>query len=192
MRNQVETILQVKNYQYFDLLLAARLLLVTDGTVTELLEAMLREPIKLGYKKQSIDHIDNIDHTALFPEMQHQDTACLQRIITLRGSKTNMDWLYAESVILHESLNATVQLMLIEKKIPIGAILSEYVPDSHRHLIDCGIATHTAAAKRLKLDPQYQFVYRVYQIIDGTAPIMGITEWFPVDRINEQILALNG
>ncbi len=188
MRSEVETILRTKQQAYFDLPLVARLLLVTDGTVTELLEAMVREPITLGYKKQRIDNMENVDMD-IFPTIQNKkkNATCLQRVITLCGIKTNVDWLYAESIILHESLDAVVQSMLLEQRIPIGNILNEHIFDNHRRIIDCGIATNTVAAKRLKLDLHYMFVYRAYHIIAGVKPIMHITEWFPVERINDKI-----
>ena len=190
MRAEVATILRTKGYAYFDLPLVARLLLVTDGTVTELLEAMVGEPLTVGYKKQSTNNIGNVA-IDIFPSLRDKNkkTACLQRTITLRGTKTAVDWLYAESVILHESLDAVMQAMLLEEKIPLGSILNDYNADNHRRIVDCGIATNAVAAKRLKLHHKYAFTYRVYHIIKNAEPIIHITEWFPIERINDKISA---
>ncbi len=197
MRTEVETILYAKNYRYFDLPLAARLLLVTDGTVTELLEAMLNEPITLGYKDQLVDNIEqNIFSTTQWVNewqnnRKNKDTPYLQRVITLRGTKTDIDWLYAESVIAHESLSTVMQAMLIDDKVSIGNMLNTQTADNHRRIVDCGIASNSTAAKRLKLDLHYAFVYRVYHIMVACEAIMAISEWFPVERINVQMLSTN-
>jgi chorismate-pyruvate lyase len=183
MRVEVESILRDKDHDFFSLPLAARLLLVTDGTVTELLEAMVMEPLALGYKKQAIDRTAN--HPAILNKSQTDE--CLHRIITLRGCETGIDWLYAESVILHKLLSPEAQSMLIEEKLPIGIILNDQTSDNHRRIVDCGVSSYAAAAKHLGLDPMYAFTYRVYQIMVGDELIMSISEWFPIDRIQDKI-----
>ncbi len=183
MRIEVESILGGKGLDFFSLPLAARLLLVTDGTVTELLEAIVMEPLALGYRKQVIDRTAN--HPAILNKSLTDE--CLHRIITLRGGETGIDWLYAESVILHKLLSPVAQSMLIEEKLPIGIILNDQTSDNHRRIVDCGISAYAAAANHLNLDPKYTFTYRVYQIMVGDDLIMSISEWFPIDRINEKI-----
>jgi chorismate-pyruvate lyase len=183
MRTEVESILGGKGHEFFSLPLAARLLLVTDGTVTELLEAMVREPLALGYREQGIDRTAN--HPAILNKTRTDE--CLHRIITLRGCETGIDWLYAESVILHELLSMDAQSMLIEEKLPIGIILDDQTSDNHRRIVDCGISPYAVAANHLNLDPMYAFTYRVYQIMVGDDLIMSISEWFPIDRISDKI-----
>ncbi len=65
MRPEIEDILAARGYDYFGLPLCARLLLVTDGTVTELLEALAGESLILGLKKQSVDRTENHPAIAL-------------------------------------------------------------------------------------------------------------------------------
>ncbi len=183
MRSEVESILLAKDHIYFDLPLAARLLLVTDGTVTELLEAMLKERIKIGYKKQYFDKVEN--HPGIPGD--HSSANCLHRAITLRGAATNTDWLYAESIVSHQLLSPAAQDMLVQGKIPIGTILNDQAPDNHREIIDCGVAPNYAAATLLNLCPEHRFVYRSYHVLAGIDPVMNITEWFPVERITKGI-----
>lgn len=182
MRSEIELTLQNKGLEYFKLPLCARILLVTDGTVTELLEALVREPIALGYKAQEIKKIDNASE---FKSFTNNDW--LHRNITLRGTHSGTDWIYAESIIDHQGLNSEARKMLVEENIPIGTILSQTYSDNHRKLIDCGIRKYAAAAVHLSLNPDYEFVFRNYQIMVGTNPIMNITEWFPVSIIGDQI-----
>ncbi len=183
MRLEIEDILAARGIAYFELPLCARLLLVTDGTVTELLEALTGEPIGLGLKKQSVDRTEN--HPAMAPPDGH--SACLYRRITLRGEKTGQDWLYAESVILHQRLGPDARQMLEQRQIPLGAILDRQLPDNHREILDCGYRDNSAAADHLGLEKDHAFLYRVYRILVQTRPVAVITEWFPVDRISKNL-----
>ncbi len=183
MRENIESILGSKGIVYFNLPVSARLLLVTDGTVTELLEALVREPIKLGLKKQTTDEL--CKHPDF--EVAADNQPCLHRCITLRGKTTSVDWLYAESIILHGLLSPKAQSMLIDDEIPIGTILNCENTDNHRKIVDCGMKSNKIAANHLGIESNYPFVYRIYQIIVGEDPLMQITEWFPIDRINDVI-----
>ncbi len=183
MRLEIEDILGARGVAWFELPLCARLLLVTDGTVTELLEALTGEPLGLGLKKQSVDRTEN--HPTMAPLDGH--SACLYRRITLRGEKTGQDWLYAESVILHQNLESDARQMLEQRQIPLGAILDRQLPDNHREIVDCGYRKNTAAADHLGLERDYAFLYRVYRILAQTSLIAVITEWFPIDRISKNL-----
>jgi len=186
MRLEVEDILSAQGVTWFELPLCARLLLVTDGTVTELLEALTGEPLALGLKKQSVDRTEN--HTAIVPPDGH--SSCLHRRITLRGEKSGQDWLYAESVILHQNLEPGARQMLEQQQIPLGAILDRQLPDNHREIVDCGYRDHPVAAHHLGLADDHLFIYRIYRILAQASLIAVITEWFPIDRISRN-LAIN-
>ena len=183
MRPEVEDILAAKGVAYFELPLCARLLLVTDGTVTELLEALTGEPLRLGLKKQFVDRTEN--HPAMAVPDGH--SACLYRQITLRGEKTDQDWLYAESIILHQKLRPDARQMLEQQKIPLGVILNRQLADNHREIVDCGYRDNGAAADHLGLERDHPFLYRVYRVLVKTSPIAVIEEWFPVDRISKNL-----
>ena len=180
MRSEIETILASKGYCYFELPLSARLLLVTDGTVTELLEGLVKEPVSLGYKNQSVSGTNN------FPEIEYDgnNQSCLYRQITLQGEHTRQDWLYAESIVLHEMFNHKAQIMLKHENTPIGVILNEQSSDNHRKIIDCGYAKNPTAAKHLRIDADHSFLYRKYNVMIDINPIILITEWFPIERIS--------
>lgn len=181
MRLKIDHILQNQGYNFFSLPLIARLLLVTDGTVTELIEALVCEPIVLGFRQQTLRYAEC--HTKLDAEKCN----CLYRRITLKGTCSQVDWVYAESVILHEKLNAQAQTMLLEETTPIGVILREQFPDNHRVITHCGFVMNPNAAQYLKLEPQYQFLYRSYQVVENKTAIMNISEWFPLEQIEAVI-----
>ncbi len=179
MRREVEDILAARGLAYFELPLCARLLLITDGTVTELLEALTGEPLVLGFKKQRVDRTEN--HPVMTTPDAHP--ACLYRCITLRGEKTGQDWLYAESVILDRKLGSAARKMLGQQKIPLGTILSKQLADNHREIVDCGYCDNATATGRLGMEKGQPLLYRVYRVLVKAGPIAVITEWFPLDRI---------
>ncbi len=181
MRPEIEDILAARGLDYFGLPLCARLLLVTDGTVTELLEALAGESLKLGLKKQFVDRTEN--HPGISLSDRHSD--CLYRQVTLRGEKTGQDLLYAESLILHQELRPDARDMLEQQNSPLGVILSRQLADNHREIVDCGYRCSATAANHLGLDQDHEFLYRVYRVLVKTTPIAIITEWFPLERISK-------
>lgn len=183
MRITVESILGSKGQDFFDLPLSARLLLITDGTVTELLEALVGEPLKIGWRNQVRTGLKN------HPDAQemHNISECLERAIALQGESTSVRWLYAESVIYHQLLPPEAQEMLVEDKIPIGTVLREQTSDNHRKIVDCGHETNRRAADILGLESDYNFLYRNYDVHVGPNRIMNITEWFPISRIEGKL-----
>jgi chorismate-pyruvate lyase len=181
MRRSIQKILEAQGASYFDLPLFARLLLVTDGTVTELLEALVKEPVLLGYKNQLVDDAKKYSDVP-----QTNNSKCLIREITLKGETSQQDWLYAESVVFHQSFGKEAQMMLLDDNTPIGSILNQHAADNHRKIIDCGFSKNTNAAKHLNILPDYSFLFRKYAILIKSTTIIVITEWFPIDRISAQ------
>ena len=183
MRTDAQSILRSKGQAYFELPLSARLLLVTDGTVTEMLEALVGEPVKIGWRHQIRTGLEN------HPDSQdmHNINECLERAITLQGESTSVHWMYAESVVYHQLLSPAAQVMLIEDRIPIGTVLREQTSDNHRKLVDCGHDSNPPAAEILGVETDYLFLFRNYEVHVGPNPIMTITEWFPISRIEEKL-----
>ena len=172
MRETIERCLSQKQLDYFSLPLSARLLLVTDGTVTELLEALLKETITIGYKNSEKISIANNDSQ--------------QRRITLQGEQSQQHWLYAESIV-HVKNFSVHALELLAGNEPIGKILSQVYPDNHRIITDCGLVKNSDVAHYLGENEDYLFTYRCYDIITDCNVLINIIEWFPIDKIEQQI-----
>lgn len=170
MRKIIQQQLAQKNIDFFALPLVARLLLVTDGTVTELLEAMLGEPLKLCSKQQ---------------DKNTNDELTLKRKVVLCGKQTDTPWLYAESLLFTQALPFSIQQQLEHENVPIGTIFQQLKSDTHREMLDCGYATHQQAAVKLDLPSDYLFLFRRYHIVAQHAPLMQICEWFPYERIRD-------
>ena len=72
-----------------------RILLITDGTLTEILEANFLERIRLVKLSQQVT-TPNSSHTSLAPR---DNENLLERKILLRGASSGRNYVYAESVI---------------------------------------------------------------------------------------------
>jgi chorismate-pyruvate lyase len=180
MRAEIESILRNKEINFFDLDICSRLLLVTDGTVTELLEALVREPVILGYRHQSVINENSLT-----------DSTFLNRTITLQGELSGTHWIYARSRIFLDQLSSRAQSMLIDDSMPIGTILKKESCDNHRQIIDCGFETDIYAAEQLGLAPDSRFLFREYEVISESRTLMTINEWFPMERISNSIILSN-
>ena len=178
MRAEVESILRGHGIKFFELDICARILLVTDGTVTELLEALIREPVVLGYRDQSIETGNGLS-----------ESACLHRTITLQGELSKTHWVYAKSQVFLGQLTNRAQTMLIDKSLPIGTILKTESSDNHRQIIDCGFETDIHAAEQLGLKSDSRFLFRKYEVISKSRVLMVIKEWFPVEKISSFVNA---
>ena len=77
--------------------------------------------------------------------------------------------------------------MLTEDRVPIGVVLREHTSDNHRKLIDCGFNQNATAAEILDINSDYRFLYRNYKVLVGPNPVMDITEWFPISRIDQKL-----
>jgi chorismate-pyruvate lyase len=144
-----------------------RALLVTDGTVTKILEAYFWEPV-------SVDTLDQRFETAAEPvpaiQVQPGDR-CLLRDARLRGTDTGRTFATAFSLIRAELIPEGFRQRLIDREIGIGVLIRDSGLESYREVLDVGldrIADGTPA------------VCRTYRIIIEKRPVILITECFPL------------
>lgn len=158
-----------------------RTLLVTDGTVTKLLEAYCWEPIKVETLFQGevvIEHdIPELDTPA--------GTAVLKRQVVLHGLRSNKIYIYAESFIRADRLWKGVREDLLTGRLGIGELLHDRRLETYREVLKVGREEVGELATVLNLKKMYAkepMLYRTYRIFHGQQPIMQITEKFPVSQ----------
>jgi len=156
-----------------DLSLFQRILLATDGTVTDLVALYTGETIRVTKLEQSVD-------TGIArPELQHPSpTRLLNRRILLTGATRNH--LYAESQFLFERFSAWMQQQLLETDRPIGLLWKESRLESFREVIAQSIGPDAAIAQHFGLTADEPFVARTYLVHHGGRPLGAITEKWPV------------
>jgi len=142
-----------------------RSLLVTDGTVTKILEAYFWEPVLVDTLAQGLV---TAERDIPWVEVAAGDEV-LTRQAQLRGTDSGRRYADAFSVIRIERIPETFRQRLIDREIGIGVLIRDSGLESYREVLEVGVAAGTGAE-----------VFRTYRIIIDHAPVILITETFPV------------
>ncbi len=152
-----------------------RVLLVTDSTVTRILEAYLWEPISVEKCLQEETFLKQ-DEPLL--GVQKGESVILRRIL-LRGVRTDKVYTFAESLIRIQLLEPSIQKDLLDGRLGIGELLRDRRLETYREILEFG---KEKAGEELALyfkikgdDPVY---YRRYRITMKGLPVILITERF--------------
>ena len=152
-----------------------RILLTTDGMVTEMLEAYLWE--RMIVVKLSQEHVPSqVD----VPELEiRKGENVLQRTILLRGRMSHKNHIYAHSIIAPDRLDDRMRDGLVRSGKAIGLLILEDRLETFREILSCGREQAGDLAEHFLIDPDAYLIYRTYRVIVNRSPIMLITEKFP-------------
>lgn len=151
-----------------------RLLLTTDGTVTQVLEAYAGEPI-LVVKLAQAREPWNGDHGQL--QLGNGDMV-LRRSVLLQGRHSERNFVYAESVIT-DRLAAGLLHELMEGDRPIGKLLGEHRVEAFREVVAWGQEPAGECSRYFGIGPDEPVLWRSYRVLSCGRPVMMITEKFP-------------
>ncbi len=152
-----------------------RILLTTDGTVTDILEAYFREPLEVVALAQSIE-----DTIHAIPELNiAAGCSVLLREIVLRGKLSGRTALHANSVIVLERLSHELREGLLEKKQPIGHLLLNNRLETYREITQCERQAAGSLAPYFAIYATAPLLSRTYTVKLAGQGIMRITERFP-------------
>lgn len=145
-----------------------RALLVTDGTVTKILEAFFWEPVAVDTLEQRFAEAE-----APVPWIGIQPgDKCLVRDARLRGVHSARAYAEAFSLIRTELIPKSLRQRLIDREIGIGALIRDSGLESYREVLDAGLDRAQGAGGS---------VFRTYRIVIDGEPVILITEHFPLD-----------
>jgi chorismate-pyruvate lyase len=153
-----------------------RILLVTDGTLTDTLEAAFLEPI--GLRKIGADIIPaqapvaDLDLAAGEP--------ILDRQIVLYGETTGRPYIYAESLLALDRLPPRFREELMHSETPMGRLWSEYKMETWKELLHVSRHRAEEQAEHLQIAREAECLVRRYRLISGGRPLMVIQEQFPL------------
>lgn len=156
------------------LTLFQKVLLNTDGTVTQLLELYTGQPIrvqKLGQHIAPCAASESLQTNATDP--------ILNRCILLRTEQRNL--LYAESLFVVDRLPAAVRQQLIETDRPIGLLWRDHRMETYREIVMQQREPVGELARHFDLPAQATLLARSYLIFHQARPMGMITEKFPLD-----------
>jgi chorismate-pyruvate lyase len=111
-----------------------RILLTTDGTVTDMLEAYFFEPIQLiKLAENKILSAQDLPVINL-----KKDAEIIERKILLQGKISRRNYLYAESILILERLAPQFRKALLETKTPLGKIWLDQKVETFKEIINTG------------------------------------------------------
>ena len=152
-----------------------RILLTTDGTVTEILEAQFFEAICIVKLDQDVHQstapIASLDLLASVPIMS--------RKVLLQGEQTGKNYIYAESILVPDRLEATVREDLLSTRKPIGQLMIETRMETYREILACRLEPTGEIGKHFCCPGDAKMICRTYRVFANQRPIMLITEKFP-------------
>ena len=153
-----------------------RILLITDGTLTDILEAYLLEPIKVLKISEKVE-VTNKEISILELEAGSE---VLDRIIFLQGKNSRKNFLYAESQIVIERLDEEFKNELLKSQTPIGHLWFQFRLETFKEIIESGKeSANELSAYFIDTEPKDQLLFRTYRVFSNRKPIMMITEKFP-------------
>jgi chorismate-pyruvate lyase len=152
-----------------------RILLTTDGMVTEMLEANY-------WERMVVERLFQEDY-ALDDEIP--DLECkagehvLDRRIVLRGRMSHLARLYAESFIVRDRLPKPLREGLVGSSKPIGHLILENRLETFREILSCVREQAGDLSGHFGIEPSDYLISRRYRVLAHGQPIMLITEKFP-------------
>ena len=155
-----------------------RALLVTDGTVTQLIEAYILAPlevIQLSQQKQVL----STNHLWLDT---HQGNTVVARKVIIQGKRPESPvfYTYAESLIVHNRLPKIIQKGLEVGEEGLGQLLRRSGLETRRDLLWYGLEYTSSLPDTIKHMEGKPFLSRTYRVIAQGKPIMLINERFPL------------
>ncbi|MGH9125123.1 MAG: chorismate--pyruvate lyase family protein [Acidimicrobiales bacterium] len=158
-----------------------RVLLATNGTVTDFLEAYADEAMLVVKRSQSLG--TPMPHTKLGDD----DQLALDRTITLQGARSGTTFLHADSYIAADRLPPGMLDALMETGKPLGRLLSEHRVESFREIVAAGLMTAGPVGEYFGVEASSRLLFRTYLIHVGGRPLMRIREKFPTTWFSEQL-----
>ena len=152
-----------------------RIVLTTDGTLTEILEAYLFEKIRIVKLSEGIVSITQ----DIPPLAVKQGSEVIERKVLLQGKISRKNFIYAESILVTERLDEKFKDELLHSKTPLGRLWLEHKLETFKEIIDTAEETADKLLEYFPLHPEDKVFSRTYRVFSQRQPIMTITEKFP-------------
>lgn len=157
---------KVLGVDFYDLPTAVRALLIADGTVTMMLEALFKEPIKVATVSQQPLAPDlSFD---VFPAEQNEEL--LFREVELLGQHSQQHYVRAYSMLKRSAIDDSLWQGLLEGKVGIGVVLRHASKANYRKVVHMGMGG-------INSEDQTK-VHRSYCVYLEDKPAILITEVF--------------
>lgn len=167
-----------------------KILLGTDGSVTQLLESITGNPVSVKTLVQKIVPADG--ETAGRVDV-HVGDPVNHRVVELRDTVTNDVLIYAISETPVDRLSPSFKKDLMMADIPIGKIISRHHIEARREILSARVTAATPETSRIfSLCQKEPVLSRQYRIIHQEKPLIFIEEQFPYNQfLDEQRVIVN-
>ena len=155
-----------------------RLMLVTDSSVVDIIEAYFGEPVTAVKLQQRLV----ISGSELSPLRLNRDHRLLNSSILLQGSQTKTNYLYAEAQIVLDRFATEIRDELISSRQSIDKLLRQHQTATYRKTLYCGLEPAGSLGKYFALEPAAELIYRTYLIFVGDLPAIQVSEKFPTTQ----------
>ena len=157
-----------------------RVLLATDGTVTDILEAYLGEKLSVVKLLQRLEQsADGVADLQAAPPVK-----ILVRHVLLRGRRRLKNYVYAESILVPHRLDRQLRTELFATDKPIGQLINEAQLETRREILRSRIEPAGSVGAFFGVHRRAPMLSRTYRVFVAARPIMLITEKFPRSLFN--------
>lgn len=149
-----------------------RVMLISNGTLTDILQAFTSE--KIGVHKLAEERMPchNTRYLSLFGTGE-----AIKRSVVLYGERSLRHYVYAETYLALKQLPQALAEDLRERSEPLGRLLLKYRLETFKELIDLRLGKSDQAARYLGPGPG--FLIRRYKVYMQDRPCIVIQEYFP-------------
>jgi chorismate-pyruvate lyase len=152
-----------------------RILLITDGTLTEILEAYFCERISLVKLSQRVIAATTSD-TLLDPI---PGESLIERKILLQGERTGTNYVYAESLVAVDRLPSAFREGL-NSHTPLGRLWLEHRLETFKQMHEVHCQPADGLCHYFEHAEPEPLLVRTYRVLSGGRVVMVISEYFPV------------
>ncbi len=150
-----------------------KILLATDGTVTDLLRLYTGESITVEKLEQQFTFSGEKEKS-----LCSNNTKILKRSVLLKSNRQN--YVYAESIYMYELLSPWSQDKLLNTDMPIGLLWKKEKLDTYREIIGYWTEPCNSLAQYFGTQEQSLLLSRAYLVMHSQNIIGRIIEKFPI------------
>jgi chorismate-pyruvate lyase len=152
-----------------------RLLLAADGTLTEMLEALYQEELHVVLVKQ---HIAPVEQRQGFDLLYLSPVEpVLTRTVVIQGTDSGNAYVYAESCIALNRLDATVRRGLLETDTGLGKLWKRNRVETFKEVLEAGLEPARFLSRYFDVHPEHPLLLRRCRVSSNRKPVALLTEY---------------
>ena len=165
----------IPDFEIDTLGLLQRILITTDGTVTDVLAVAFLEPIRLVKLSVTVAPAPTPNSSL---ELDAGATTMHRRIV-LRGERTSANYAYAEVSIAADRLSAALREDLLAGLMPLGQLWQTHRLETWKERPTVRRRTAGSLSAHLDIAPDVELIHRSYRAFTAGHPVFHVEEFFP-------------